>query len=181
MRNFCECIYGSVSQLIQMGKFSLMSRVSNGIVPSEGRHLTLVSLPYWPERQTLSGCVLPLGTTMGQGSESRLPKLKVAPASSRQSSVQLTAWLHFWSWAENLAKPFLTPSQYFEIINVLFQDIKLKVLCYAQAENEYNLFSLRKFRLFLLPVFITFLPCAKHCSRHLGYITDPKCIHSKLV
>lgn len=66
MRNFCECVYGPISQLIQMGKFSLRSEASNGTALSEGTHLSCERLSHWPERQMLSDCELPLEEAVGK-------------------------------------------------------------------------------------------------------------------
>lgn len=156
MRNFCECVYGLISQLIQMGKFSLMNEVPNGTALSEGTHLSCERLSHWPERQMLSGCELSLEEAVGKdlklGSRSwGCPQ----PTADRVAS-SLTAWLHFWCWAENLAKLSRALSQYFEIINVFFQDIKLKVF-YAQVENEYNLFSLSEKEVQIIPLRIYYL------------------------
>lgn len=126
-------------------------------------HIYPVRDSHWPKRQMLSDCELPLEEAVGKdlnwvpGAEGG-PK----PTADRVAS-SLTAWLHFWCWAENLAKLSCTLSQYFEIINVLFQDIKLKVF-YAQVENEYNLFSLSERTVYIIPLRIYLL--------HLFHVPD---------
>lgn len=92
----------------------------------------------------------------GQGSQTGFQELRCPQPTADRVASSLTAWLHFWCWAENLAKLSRALSQYFEIINVFFQDIKLKVF-YAQVENEYNLFSLSEKEVQIIPLRIYYL------------------------
>lgn len=160
MRDFCECVYAPMSQLTQMGTLSLMRAVSSGIAPAEGRQLTHKRLPHWPESQKLSACGLALETATGQGSEGWLQKLRVASSQQSTGLDPADSLIALLILSRELGQAVLTRNQYSEIIKVLFQGTKFKVLCYAQVVNECRLFYLLKEEVHTIALTCTYSPVA---------------------